>query len=107
MGNIKWGLVALTTSMFSCSTVAVVLNINALSSSCIGPVDQAYFILPGPLGTKVWSTQNGVAIAFTVMFVLNQWQADGLLVSSVSKQAISTSNIVRFFSFTVVMLSVV
>ena len=85
MGNIKWGLVALTTSMFSCSTIAVVININAISSSFIGPVDQGYFILPGPLGSVVWSTQNGVAIAFTVMIVLNQWQADGLLVSSVSK----------------------
>ena len=77
-GAVKWGLVAHTIAMFSSVTVYTGISLDIHSYSYI---DIREFP-NGPLlyqltGTPVWA--NAVP---SVAFSLNQWLADGLLVSS-------------------------
>ena len=87
-GGIRWGLVALTTVMFLLSTTALALNIRWLSPYCIRVHYYANdtLLLSGPLGYQYHiNTLSDIA---TSIISLNQWLADGLLVSSVSKSVV-------------------
>ena len=81
--GIRWELVAYTTAMFSFVTVFVAADVNVQSLSY---VDNREFpggdgIPPGPLGYQlsVGSGPSAVDPTF-LMYLLNQWLADGLLV---------------------------
>jgi hypothetical protein len=88
-GSIKWGLVALTTAMFLSSTVALAINLDALSFEYINYREGPLLLLPGSLGYTF--SQGALSIILTCMISLNQWLADGLLVSSVSKSVVQAS----------------
>ena len=88
-GGIRWRLVALTTAMFLFSTTALAVNLDALSSDYIDYRGRPHLPLPGSLGYGVSPDTLGIIIANTIS--LNQWLADGLLVSSVSKSVVQAS----------------
>ena len=88
-GGIRWGLVTLTTAMFLFSTTALALNLDALSSNYIDTRNNPILPLPGPLGS--WIDPSTFSIILTNMISLNQWLADGLLVSSVFMSAVQAS----------------
>ena len=88
--SIKWGLVVHTAAMFSFLTIGLAMNRNTLSASYI---DDREFpggdtALPGPLGylNFAFSDQKVTNSVAFLMFPLNQWLADGLLVSSYRTQ---------------------
>ena len=76
-----------TMAMFSIVTIytAVTLNIQSVSY-----VDNRGFpgvdgvLPPGPLGYQYLTHSKAIGVVPTVMFLLNNWLADGLLVSPVS-----------------------
>ena len=82
--GIKWGLVAYTVAMFSFATV---LTGMALNIESISYIDNREFpggegLSPGPLGyrSSIWS--GALTVTPSSMFLLNNWLADGFLVSS-------------------------
>lgn len=83
--GIKWWLVVHTVAMFSIVTIytAVTLNIQSVSY-----VDNREFpgidgvLPPGPLGYQYLTRSKAIGVVPIVMFLLNNWMADGLLVSS-------------------------
>jgi hypothetical protein len=85
-GGIKWGLVAHTVAMFSFLTLPIAVDLNDRSNCYINernyPGDDE--IPPGPFGAMSLINIEGLHLAYAAMFPLNQWLADGLLVSSVS-----------------------
>ena len=94
-GGIRWGLVALTTAIFLFSTTALALNLDALSSDYIDHRGDPFHTLSRSLGYVISPgtisvIQHG-AMLFS-MVSLNQWLADGLLVSSVSKSVVQRPN---------------
>ena len=82
--GIKWGLVFHTVAMFSLATVYTTILLHGQS---ICSIDNRNFfdpngvLSPGPMGyqSSIWSGPLGVTL--TVVFLLNNWLADGLLVS--------------------------
>jgi len=82
----KWGLVSYTVVMFSFVTVFTAMNLNVQSISFI---DNREFpgvegvLPPGPLGYQFFIYSQALSVIPNVMFLLNNWLADGLLVSSV------------------------
>ena len=93
-GYIKWGLVAHTLAMFVFVTVYATININLQS---ISYVDKRRFpgsgdtLPPGPLGYQFLTYSEPISLVSSVMFQLNQWLADGLLVSSVTESLVAIS----------------
>ena len=85
--GIKWGLVAYTTAMFSFVTVYTTMTLDLQSISYID--NRGFFDdvvrAPGPLGYQTLVFSDAINIVPNTMFLLNNWLADGLLVSSVSK----------------------
>ena len=92
--DIKWGLVIHTVLMFSCATIYTVGGIYPGSISYInnrgfpgtsrlppGPFGYQYLIGADPFGS----------LCFFVIY-LNQWLADGLLVSSLSQSVVRVLN---------------
>ena len=81
-GRIKWELVAHTTAMFSFVTISTALNLDIQSFAYIGnrefPGNDA--IPPGPLGYQFLIYSKAISVVPSIMFILNQWLADGLLV---------------------------
>jgi len=83
--GIKWGLVSYTMVMFSFVTVLTGMQLDIRSISYI---DNREFpgaegvLPPGPLGyqSSIWS--GALTLTPSIMFALNNWLADGLLVSS-------------------------
>ena len=57
---------------------------------------------PGPIGYDGLLALKPVATVFDAMFPLNQWLADGLLVSPTLNLATSVYNVGRAFSYTAV-----
>lgn len=93
-GSIKWGLVAHTVAMFSLFVIPVAAH---LSLQSISYVDNRGFpgggVYPsGPLGYQYFTDFEAVNAFSRIMFPLNQWLADGLLASSVSKLVIWVFN---------------
>lgn len=81
--SVKWGLVAHVVVMFSLLTIAFGIDRDVESVSFIDnrefpPTDE---LPPGPVGYQatIWSDPS--SIVTTVVYPLNQWLADGLLVS--------------------------
>ena len=83
--GIKWGLVAYTTVMFAFVTVFTAMNDNVQSDSYI---DNREFpgvdgvLPPGPLGYQALIYSKALTVIPNLMFLLNNWMADGLLVST-------------------------
>ena len=83
--GIKWALVAFTVTMFSLETVVTLISLNNLSAAYI---DNREFPgnerapSPGPLGYQVDHYFGVTAVVPNFGAVLNNWLADGLLVSS-------------------------
>ena len=83
--RIKWGPVSYTVIMFSVATVQTAVDLHIQSTSYI---DNREFpgivgeIPPGPIGYLMLAGHEALAILTNVMYFLNAWLADGLLVSS-------------------------
>lgn len=83
--NAKRVLVAHTTAIFSIVTVYTAINLDMQSISCI---DSRGFpgvngeLPPGPVGYQYFIYAKAINVVATVMFLLNGWLADGLLVRS-------------------------
>lgn len=84
MGRIKWGLVVHTITMFSFLTINCFMNF-AIQS--IAYIDNRAFarkgMFPGPFVYQLDISSEPINVIPSVMFYLNNWLADGLLVSSV------------------------
>ena len=80
----NWGLFTYCMATFSFVTIYTAMNLNLQSISYIDNRefpgnDQAP---PGPLGYQWLIHNSGLSIVPNFMFMLNNWLADGLLVSS-------------------------
>jgi hypothetical protein len=80
--GIKWGLVCHTTLMFSFVTINVAMS---LALQPISYVDYRSFpgyegLPPGPFGYQLLVYSKAISFVPTLMFFLNNWLADGLLV---------------------------
>ena len=84
--HIKWGLVSYTVATFLIATVGTAMN---LDSQSVSYVNHREFpgvegrLPPGPLAYQVFITPSAIGIIPSVSFLLNNWLADGLLVSPV------------------------
>ena len=85
-GGAKWPLVAHTAVMFSFVTVYIATSLDLQSISYI---DNREFpgidgiVPPGPLGYQLSIYYKAIDLVPNLMVLLNNWLADGLLVSSV------------------------
>ena len=80
---IKWGLVSYTAVTFTLATVFTAINLDIQAASYIdnrGYPGVEGEIPPGPFGYILALVTPGVALS--AVFALNNWLADGLLVSS-------------------------
>jgi hypothetical protein len=82
--RVKWGLSVHTIVMFSFTTAGAAIDRNFISLSLI---DNRGFpgigaTPPGPLGYLSLAATDGRSALLHIIFPLNQWLADGLLVSS-------------------------
>ena len=105
--GVKWGLVAHTTAMFSFITVYTATGLDLQSISYINKrafpgVDGV--LSPGPLGYQFLIYSNAINVVPTLMFQLNNWLADGLLVSSIRDSVSQVPNADRSPSSIVVLL---
>ena len=95
--GMKWGLVAHTTAMFSFVTIYTAMTLNIQSISYI---DNREFpgvgevLPPGPLGYQFSIYSKAISIVPNVSFLLNNWLADGLLVSFASMSTAQASDVV-------------
>ena len=84
--RIKWGLVSYITIMFSLATVQTTLTLDIQSISYIDkrefPGVEDLQIPPGPFGYEAIISAEAITIVPSVAPILNNWLADGLLVSS-------------------------
>lgn len=87
-GNTKWGLVVHAVAMFSFATIYTAFTLNIESISFI---DNRNFpgvgeaLPPGPLGYQFLIYSRPMGIVPNVMFLLDNWLADGLLVCWIHK----------------------
>ena len=81
--------------MFMFVTVFTVINLNIISTSYIDNRKFPNDPYPGPLGFQVLTYSETIGIVSTVMFLLNNWLADGLLVKSVPASAAQVSDVTR------------
>ena len=83
-GGTKWPLVAHTAAMFSFVTVYIATSLDLQSISYI---DNREFpgidglVPPGPLGYQLSIYYKAINLVPNLMVLLNNWLADGLLVS--------------------------
>lgn len=75
--DIRWGFVIHTVATFSIATISAATNLNAQSVSYI----DAREFPTGPLGFQTFAHSPALIIVPGFTFILNQWLADGLLVS--------------------------
>ena len=80
----KWGVITYTLAIFSFVTVYTAMNLNIESISYIDNRDfpGAEGMPPGPLGYRSFIYADPISVTPNVMFFLNNWLADGFLVSS-------------------------
>lgn len=88
-GGTKWGLVAHTAAMFSFVTIYTAMSLDLQSISYI---DNREFPA-GPLVYQLSISTQAISIVPNVMFPLNQWLADGLLVSSALNSVAQVSEV--------------
>ena len=83
-GRIKWGLVFYTVVTFLIVTVGTTMNLDYQSISYVDNRDFPGIegvSLPGPFGYESFTPSSVPAVISSVSFPLNNWLADGLLVS--------------------------
>ena len=90
--NSKWGLLSYITATFSVVTVLIAMQLNLQSISYID--NREYpgvdgVTPPGPLGYQESIHASALTVIPDLMFLLNGWMADALLVSSLFDAAIS------------------
>ena len=104
--GIKWGPVSYTVVMFSLATVYTATRLNVQSISFIDNREFPGIGLspPGPLG-YMWSNSRTLCTVPNLMFLLNNWLADGLMVSSLfdvsrvfNAQLSSSSTVATWFT---------
>jgi hypothetical protein len=93
--GIKWGLVAHTALMFSFVTINTAMSLGVQSNSY---VDNRSFpskegLPPGPFGYQLIIYSEPISFVTTLMFFLNNWLADGLLVCFVSNSGVRLSEL--------------
>ena len=88
--RIKWGLVSYTVVTFLIVTVGTAMNLDYQSASYVDNRDfpgVEGVSPPGPLTYQMSAPSNVLATIINVSFPLNNWLADGLLVSPPSDAA--------------------
>ena len=83
-GPVKWGLISYTAVMFSAVTVLTAVGLNNESISYIDNrefSDVGSVLPPGPDGYQLSISREARSVVPNVMFFINSWLADGLLVS--------------------------
>ena len=102
--GMRWALVAHTVAMLLFLTVSVGIPYDEVS---IEYIDNREFrndqFPPGPAGYDGSLQFNAITTVFVTMFPLNQWLADGLLVSPILNSVASVCNIGRSSSCIVAM----
>ena len=89
----KWGMIAYTMAMFSFVTIGTAMNLDLQSISYI---DNREFpgikgaLDPGPVGYQYFIYSEVINAVPFLTFFLNQWLADGFMVSSVSNRVVQT-----------------
>ena len=82
--RIKWGLVSYAVAMFSFVTIYTAMNLHILSISFIDnrefPGAEGH-VHPGPYGYFISIYYKAISVVPNAAFCLNNWLADGLLVS--------------------------
>ena len=102
-GGINWGLVAHAVAMFSLMTVYSSVSL------AVAYIDKREYpgdrtIPPGPVGYQASIIDSSPTnLASNIMFCLNMWLADGLLVSSVEVSVIQVPDTSRFSSIVVML----
>lgn len=87
-GDVKWGLVVHTVAMLLLVTIDVAMSLDLQSISYIENREFPGIrgkIFPGPYGYQDLVCSKAINTVPSIMFQLNQWLADGLLVRYVSK----------------------
>jgi len=82
--DVKWGLISYTIAMFAFVTVYTAMNLHILSISFIdnrGFPGAGGDVHPGPYGYFMSIYYKAISIVPNAAFCLNNWLADGLLVS--------------------------
>jgi len=95
--GIRWGLVSYTTVMFLFATVYTAMNLNMQSTSFI---DNRKFLglggsSLGPLGYQAFARSELFNLTPNLMFLLNCWLADGLLVGHLFNAAFARPAVLR------------
>lgn len=106
-GGIKWPLVVHTVAMFTFVNIYNAMSFDLQSISSIddrGYPGQKNAIPPGPIGYQELLSSNVDNVVPNIMFLLNSWLADGLLVSSIFKASPKHHNVTLSFSSTVAIL---
>ena len=102
----QWWLVAHAVAMFLIVTVCIASDFSFLSTCYIE--NREYpgngFLAPGPFGYQFYLYLSPVTIIRVIAFSLNQWLADGLLVSPASIPATQVPNADHSSSSTVAIL---
>ena len=94
--GVKWILIVHNAAMFSIVTICTAVNLDVQSISYI---DSREFpgidgMFPsGPIGYQGFIHSKAISFVATIMFILNNWLADGLLVSSVLDPAPRVPNL--------------
>lgn len=96
-GNIQWVLAAHTVTMFLLVTIFTAMYLTLQS---IIYIDTREFpgndtSLPGPIGYQHFIYSEAISLVPRVIFMLNNWLADGLLVSSQFNPVTWVSNMGR------------
>ena len=106
-GGIKWGFVAHVVLMFSLVTVYTAANLDLQSISYID--NREYPGLndgfPGPFNYEYLIYYKPISVISPVMFIMNYWLADGLLVSVPFNSAAPTSDVAHSSSSIAALLS--
>ena len=80
--GVRWGLVLHTVTMFALMTISVAMGLNLQTISHVDnrgfPADGQF--PPGPIGYKEFIYTKPISLIPNLVFQLNQWLADGLLV---------------------------
>jgi hypothetical protein len=107
--GMRWGFVLFTAAMFSFVTIFTAMSSNILS---ICFVDNREFpgvgdkLPPGPIGYQFSIYSKAISIIPNLMFLLNNWLADGLLVAFLPDSLALGSHISYSSSSIVVTLSI-
>lgn len=93
--GIRWGLVAYTTAAFSFVTIFTATNLHRQSVSFID--DRKYSdyndASPGPVAYQSAICAKLVYVVPIIMFMLNNWLADGVLVSYAPNLVVQASDV--------------